>query len=62
MQGFIILTMKIDFLKALSSYRLGLKKARFYTNKWKGLINYPLLWVCLKVSIRKNDLKPVTSE
>jgi hypothetical protein len=31
MQGLSFLTMKIDFLKALSSYRLGLK-ARFYTN------------------------------
>jgi hypothetical protein len=26
MQGLSFLTMKIDFLKALSSYRLGLKK------------------------------------
>jgi hypothetical protein len=31
MQGLSFLTMKIDFLKALSSYRLGLKKELDFT-------------------------------
>jgi hypothetical protein len=42
--GFIILTMKIDFLKALSSYRLGLKKLDFTQTIVEGFDQFLLLY------------------
>jgi NADPH-dependent curcumin reductase CurA len=43
MQGLSFLTMKIDFLKALSSYRLGLKKELDFTQTMEGFDQFTAL-------------------